>query len=373
MNDLQLAVYFWRVSKAISESCPTSLPFGVESEKDSNDETDDTSSLSLSLGEESQYEKDTARIIKIKDEDSQLRATRCNLCWKIPLTCICEAVKDIRESFHGSVVRQIFKANPMRFYVYMAREEYRCGGNSGKLIDLLFPLEAGLFIHGCRDDAERLREVVANLHGKVCILFPGTESISVHEWLNPVGIRTASSNQRNAFDVGREEYGRREEMPKFDQDTKAGGTRELLQPIEAVILVDGTWHQARRMAKYLRRTLFPDLPQVSLSFPSEEKKARVSIFHRKQSQEGRICTAEALSMFVSEVLAVKELSKVDNNSPASAFNSMIVKAIKLTNSAICPTRQPSKWFGEGGHPAWYYGQRLFDGITVTNSGLIVES
>jgi hypothetical protein len=46
---------------------------------------------------------------------------------------------------------------------------------------------------------------------------------------------------------------------------------------------------------------------------------------------------------------------------------MIMAAIQKTNDVIAPTKIKSLWDGDGGHPAWYYGNSLKDGELVLDA------
>jgi DTW domain-containing protein YfiP len=297
------------------------------------------------LIEETPFEVASARIVAMKDKDSIERKTRCFDCWKTPLTCICPAIDCLRSGANGCLWRQSFHKHPIRILIYMSREEWRCGGNSGKAIHLLFPNETELFVHGVRSDALRLRAAVrmGNV-GRTVILFPGPDAQTIPQWVNAVkdisGHGTLSQH--------------------IDSELSTAETVPI-----TIILVDGTWRQARRMAKHLTRNIVRDVLEVSLS--SSET---ISIFHRRQSEEGRICTAEALSMAVNELFS-SDFFQLSDSSVSSrivgAFHSLIIDAIRLTNRAIAPTKMVHNWQGHGGHPAWYYGVRIADGKSVDDT------
>lgn len=323
----------------------------------SNEEPNDVDFL---ISEETRYEKDTARVVSLKDSDAATRRTRCDSCWKTPLTCICRAIDVLRASAAGICWRH--KHRPFRFLIYMSREEWRCGGNSGKALHLLFPDETKLFVHGLRDDAVRLREeVVKGNINRTCILFPGPSALSVPQWLAR-GIPHATGDVSTIGELPSQD-------PPGDIAQPSAGSICNSECV-TIILVDGTWRQARRMSKVLGRRIIEFIPQVALSLAGENRK---SVFHRKQSEEGRICTAEALSLAVREVLSYDvnggnfaEVSDSDLQ-PAGALNELVVQAIHLGNRAIAPTRLEHNWKGNGGHPAWYYGVRLVDGRIASES------
>ncbi len=201
---------------------------------------------------------------------------------------------------------------------------------------MLLPGKTSIFIHGCRDDSERLRQAVrAGDVQRTCVLFPSDASTTVDSWVADAASQSLPE---------RGEVAGKEETPRLSF---------------TVILVDGTWHQARKMNKCLLRTLLPGIRQVALTLSGPASK---SVFHRKQSQEGRICTAEATSLFVRELLSATGAEGADPATAASDFHAVVVAAIELLNRAIAPTRLEPLWHGSGGNPAWYYGDRVIDGL-----------
>jgi len=256
----------------------------------------------------------------------------------------------------------------------MSIEEWRCGGNSGRLLSLLFGPQVSFFVHGSRYDAERLRAAVAACKS-CCVLFPGASAVTVPQWLAGTSSSTVVAG--------------------------AGGDAHLCASQgHAVILVDGTWAQARRMEKRLRKFVLPLVSQVSLTL---EGFTRVSSFHRNQSQQGRICTAEALALFVGEVcisrkqeienepteavaknagtaaigclgtsvsteerpvagVAADETTELPLNTEATAgLLDLIREAISVSTRALHP-EEASLWKGSGGDPTWYYGEKVINGV-----------
>ena len=279
------------------------------------------------LGEVDRHEVDVARVVGDKNAENEVKRTKCSHCWKRSVQCICGALKDIHEQIGGCFGKQRFQ-----FLIFMSKEEWLCAGNSGRLLSHIFPAETSYFVRGVRADAERLRNAVRAGGGakNACVLFPGPHAIHVKEWVAAAAAAAAA------------------------QPPHPGGNHheeEKIPPYLSVILVDGTWGQAVRMARYLNKVLLPTVKQVSLTLEGD---LRVSVFHRKQSQDGRICTAEALAMFVSEVL---DTFSCDGSAFASSCSAGITEAIKVNNRALAPKKDIA-WKGTGGSPLWYFGERV---------------
>jgi DTW domain-containing protein YfiP len=300
------------------------------------------------LGEESTHEKDCRRIIDAKRLEFIEAASKCDDCWQKKKYCICSEMKRLVSYEHQKLYSKF------RFIVYMSREEYLCGGNSGHLLSLMFPEQTSTYLYGCRDDSLLLRQVILKSEregGKVCVLFPGSDAITVGQWMNTEFEKNIVVEGSGSLSCG-----------------GGGGGEGVNSDILSVILVDGTWRQARKMAKYLKSTLLPQTKHVTLTLSGE---SLVSSFHRKQSQAGRICTIEALSLFVAEVLAQQTQSSTTtlNHSHAQIlFESIIKQSLEISSSALAPVKDPVLWIGSGGSPCWYYGDMLTEGeLTLTSS------
>mmetsp|Transcript_47277 Transcript_47277/g.60746 ORF Transcript_47277/g.60746 Transcript_47277/m.60746 type:complete len:304 (+) Transcript_47277:25-936(+) len=278
-----------------------------------------------------------SKIIAAKKAEFLSMDTKCSDCWQKKMCCICKRLKMIGTS-------STFYSN-FRFYVYMSREEYLCAGNSGHLLSVMYPQQTHVFIYGSRSESERLRSILQKDNcERVCVLFPGENALTVPEWIE----------KHQEESINHESVAAEEEQ-ELDNRNKT-----------VVILVDGTWRQARHMAKYLRKTLLPSIHHVTLTLSGE---SLISSFHRKQSQEGRICTIEALALFVREVIMAQSSDKDTQNDVkaqhCSIFEKSMKDALELSSSALSPVKDPLNWVGDGGSPAWYFGESLMDG-TVMN-------
>lgn len=377
------------------------------------------------LGEETPSELETRRFLLKKEVVASSKGLQCGVCWKPRVRCLCGALKNLRDrrKQYSSLPRKL----GLKVFNYVSREEWRCGGNSGRLLSLLFGTEVTYYVHGSRYDAARLRNAVASCNS-CCVLFPGAAATTVERWSSE-----ATSLHR--------EYESNPPLPEAAE-------RQQEERFDAVILVDGTWDQARRMEKRLRLALLPLVPQVALDLEGDTGKS-ISVFHRSQSQPGRICTAEALALFVGEVYRARRHASREKGLPAAVVGgsitlpdspsgdegssveqqqgvtaatssseqtsnsaeategctteegtiglretlerlsltgeglssvesletsdtitdellSLVRDGIVLNTQALHPVELSSLWKGSGGDPIWYYGERVVNGVNELN-------
>ena len=346
-----------------------------------------------SLGAETAFEFNAARVVLAKDTSAHERKNKCERCWKTVNLCLCTKVQELMASSEGELWRRSGQPR-WRFLVYMSREEWRCGGNSGRLLLNLFPAETSFYVHGVRKDAERLRAALLNCYDgnpcPACVLFPGSDALTVPLWLastsswggnsrgsfgnsqRPRRSDGSSSSRNGASSTNRSSSSSNDDDADASSggDSSASGSSDARSGFMTVVLVDGTWRQARRMAKHLKSVLLPGVPQVTLTL---EGPNRLSVFRRKQSAEGRVCTSEALSLFLGEAIAATAASPsspaaesgvedVDTSvvlsstsTPISATveacYTIVQRAVQLNNSALDPTRTVL-WVGNGLTPDW---------------------
>ena len=139
------------------------------------------------------------------------------------------------------------------------KERYRAS-NTGKLVDLALP-GTEMLCQGVLDDENRLQELLKEYEGRALVLFPGFESVSTSEYL-----------------------------AKYDERTQGVDDNHVQKSI-LIIVLDGTWRQAKRLTRHVDCKI----PRVALT-----PDALSSFFCRKQTQSDRICTIEAVEMFLRE-------------------------------------------------------------------------
>eukprot|EP00960_Hanusia_phi_P077455 768695-Hanusia_phi.AAC.10 len=142
----------------------------------------------------------------------------CGRCWLPTGSCICSSASKFAEaSLRGRAV-------PMEVVIYSHVDEFMRKSNTGSLLFLCSPLvQTHLFVSGRCDDERRLAGLLDERKGRVCVVYPAEDAIPLETLINE----------------------------QEDQLRVAGMT---------FVLVEGTWRQARKIEKRLRR----DIPRVSI-------------------------------------------------------------------------------------------------------------
>eukprot|EP00746_Dinoflagellata_sp_MGD_P027315 gnl/MRDRNA2_/MRDRNA2_164440_c0_seq1.p1 gnl/MRDRNA2_/MRDRNA2_164440_c0~~gnl/MRDRNA2_/MRDRNA2_164440_c0_seq1.p1 ORF type:complete len:265 (-),score=35.64 gnl/MRDRNA2_/MRDRNA2_164440_c0_seq1:93-887(-) len=245
------------------------------------------------------FAADTAAILRSKDAQVE-RGIKCGLCWQLKRRCFCARVQPLR--FHLRC----------RFLVYMSREDYLCGGDDAKLIRIAAPDRCHIFVHGRTGDDERFADALAagDLRSTV-MLFPSKDAGDAGEWLEEVSTLRPLSGH-------------------------------LTQKLLTIIVLDAPWQKARRLANHLSAKIAAGVPRVALSPET------LSVYHRTQTTPDRICTVEAVALFLQLAGEASEVCVA------------LIELVKINNAALVSPEKPSLWAAEGGHPAWYFGRRIND-------------
>jgi DTW domain-containing protein YfiP len=181
---------------------------------------------------------------------SASRTWRCAGCWLFRERCICKAVP------------QLHTRN--RIVVWLHVKEYLNSSNTAKLLSCCMPNVERL-IFGLRAHEQRLIEIAGQ--ASIC-LYPAKHSVSVHDAVAELAAR------------GHAEQGL------------------------TIIVLDGTWPQARTMARRLPK----HVPLVRLTTD------HVSAFNtlRRQAGHGRISTCEAVALLLAELGEAELMQPLDH-------------------------------------------------------------
>ena len=249
-------------------------------------------------------------IVDAKERDMAARG-RCERCWHNARDghCICAHLETLR-----------FRLD-VRFVLYTHHKEYYCAGDDAKVLAAVAPDDAEVFVHGRRGDDARLGAILrAPCAERRCLLlFPDDGAATVDSFFAapaaPVPARGAAAG-----------------APFY------------------VVVVDATWTLARKMARHLDRLLDNKLPHVKLDTDL------VSVYARTQSKTGRVCTVEAVALFLREVGESEEL-----------FRNMVAM-VETNNRALkheYAKRRADLWAPGPtmGNPAWYYAMRVDEGVS----------
>jgi len=174
-----------------------------------------------------------------------------------------------------------------------------------------------MLVHGRLGDDAKLQHLVQNAKNS-CLLFPDDDAITVADFQATTDTTTTSTTT-------------------LALETTYNTTIDLL-----IIVVDATWRRARKMAKYLERNVIGDVKHIKLETDT------VSVYSRTQTEPGRICTIEAVS------LLLQEMGEQDGVCRA------LIDYVKINNQALRPKKKSHLYeTGRGKfHPAWYFHMEL---------------
>jgi DTW domain-containing protein YfiP len=152
----------------------------------------------------------------------------------------------------------------VEFIIYMHNLELYNAGDDAKILLSAAPDRTSLFVFGREGDDERLRKLLLGDNGtgphNTLLLFPDDTAISA----------AAAKATHLCY-----------------AEDPAG-------PPLRIMLLDGTWKQVKTMLKHLAKIALSPETHVKLSPET------LSVYARKQSQLDRICTIEALALFLQE-------------------------------------------------------------------------
>ena len=141
--------------------------------------------------EQSRFVRDTAVLLR-KKERCVASGTKCGRCWLRPRRCLCSKVQ-----------LPVALSRPVRFIVYMSREDYLSGGDDAKLLQVAFPGRTDIFVHGrAGDDARLAAAVAAGDAERTLLLFPDDDAHDSTEWLRARGLAEVAGGGGGGEDGG---------------------------------------------------------------------------------------------------------------------------------------------------------------------------
>lgn len=169
--------------------------------------------------------------------DSLVRNNKCMRCWYKKERCICSRMSTIDIPHHVIVL--------------LHSKEYARLSNTGKIIAASCP-DSTVLIAGIKEHQAILEELVRDSPYPVCVLFPTQDAISVPELL-----------ARHPATEGQQPVSKRR---RLDQEATTLATtaspavddgRHLQAAVRpfTIIIIDGTWHQARHVVRYVPDTV----------------------------------------------------------------------------------------------------------------------
>ncbi|KAH7647982.1 hypothetical protein FG379_000765 [Cryptosporidium bovis] len=222
-------------------------------------------------------------------QQKELKASKfvkCKNCFlvKDPY-CICSDLLNLSEK-----ANKIEILPKIKFLILMNDRELFKSSNTGKLIKMLIP-DSEIFIHGIPEDNDRLFErVSSNLekYNETIILFPDNKSsVSLHACLDGFYLNHLKLISKG-LDINENE------LPKDSKESNFVNKHEYYSNLcLKVILIDGTWSQAKTINKFLPA----NIPRVVI------RSKKISDFGplRKQNKESNISTIEAASLLLIDI------------------------------------------------------------------------
>eukprot|EP01102_Stenamoeba_stenopodia_P014294 TRINITY_DN4729_c0_g1_i1.p1 TRINITY_DN4729_c0_g1~~TRINITY_DN4729_c0_g1_i1.p1 ORF type:complete len:343 (-),score=95.92 TRINITY_DN4729_c0_g1_i1:87-1115(-) len=312
----------------------------------------------------------TKQHIAIKEDRSSNRP-ECLYCWLMKTReCVCPKM------------RQITSANwyPHKIIILMHYREYRRASNTAKIIMASMPNSVEIYLYGLDSTIKDLIERIKQDPYRVCILYPSIDSISVEDFVanihKPETYLSPSNDgdQSGATIFDKEEESNDEPLPSVEslldtatneeQSSSNNNTRSQEEASESaneeeqededsdisvpftgesltVVLIDGTWNQAKRMFKILQDNyaLTTNPPQRIKSIrlrPSAPSRFKA----RQQPSPTQISTLEAFVLFARQIPPpLGRLPKVDEEIMHENMDIVMDALLKQTNN---PTKTNHK-------------------------------
>ena len=201
-----------------------------------------------------------------KEEGWKALSNKCDDCWLLKKDCIC---------LHLTPVTL-----PVDFVVFMHYKEYLRISNTGHLLTLTHK-GSELLIAGRKEDDKRLTELsklAVEEPYSVVVLMPNQQALSVAELQKGRAEQNSSSSSS-------------------DTDTHTQTQPKRLK----VILIDGTWRQARS----LNRRVPAEIPRVKVDVSEQQSHFQL----RTRTRADGISTLEAALRFVEEMHVCEKTEK----------------------------------------------------------------
>jgi len=246
---------------------------------------------------------------------------RCPKCWLRHFQCYCNYMTE--RKYHYDTLFGQNKTFKLEVYMYYHHLEIGRSANTAHIFDVLGESVVIPIVYGDENAEARLMETIVSEYKQgitnTCILYPNNESLLLSDWINNTVIQSFPT-----------------------QETSEPSSNNLILPPIRIILLDGTYPCASRMAKALLNMreayLLPEevLPFVKLDLSENGLKSAVAgIMY--QPAKFKICSYQAIVLAIQQIyetfhlpcsiLVTDLLQDLDN------WLAYIVKAkIKLTKT-----------------------------------------
>jgi DTW domain-containing protein YfiP len=283
-----------------------------------------------------------------KDEQSQLmrvriqrklgtlsNGKRCPTCWLRKLDCICHVVKPLKFSLN------------VEFCTYLHETEWLNAADDAKLLCLAAPDKTTMLVHG-RDGDDKHLQLLVKRAKRSCLLFPDDDAITIEQFLKLKTEANTNTNTKTNTNTNTKTTTHFTTSSSLSSPSSSLLTTQPScdRPDLLIIVVDATWRRARKMAKHLEENVIGEVKHIKLETDT------VSVYSRTQTQTGRICTIEAVSLLLQELGEDDQVCK------------SLINAVLINNQALRPKKTNNILYETGRgkfHPAWYFPTELYYG------------
>ncbi|GMH98331.1 hypothetical protein TrST_g9793 [Triparma strigata] len=243
----------------------------------------------------------TAAIVDAKREEVK---NKCERCWHDKASrCICASV--------SSLADETTLLLPAKALIVIHYKEWYSAGDDAKLLKMMTPDNADIFVFGMRGEMDRLRKELEIDPQHNLILWPADDALTIDSWQ----------------DVLPDSSGWKSSSPS------PSPVEPSSKPLLRVVVLDGVYQHARHMFKYLKSHLDPEIFPPFVALKPED----ISVYHRAQKKYGdsdrercekkgdegiRICTVEAYALLLKSLGENEEATKA------------MVKAVVINNEAL---------------------------------------
>ena len=193
----------------------------------------------------SSFRQRQLKLAPLFSEDGGDQNALCRACWLGPKFCICSSAGQLPVSLD----------HPVDILVYMHINEFARKSNTGSLALLAAPALQGQLLVAGHPEHERALEQALSRRGKLAVLYPSPDALSLSEWVARLSNPPPLPGDPQALDCGRQEGAA---APIDGGGNVAAGGEER----ETIVLLDGTWSQARKLNR--SRDLSLRLPPLGL-------------------------------------------------------------------------------------------------------------
>ncbi|KAL7496386.1 hypothetical protein ACHAWT_004698 [Skeletonema menzelii] len=252
-----------------------------------------------------------AKTERREEERSRVARETCRRCYRPPALCICQALPDkpVRTSTHVLILQH-------------PRERRRKSLSTTPLVDLVLEkCTVKVGYNFTPDQLDLVQECFAN-GKKPLLLFPGEDSITLDQ-------------------EGSQDYDNKE----VDDITLT----QLQQKNQLLVLIDGTWAEAKRMLLQS-----PELVEncIKVQFQSESESIYDSL--RNEPEKHCLSTLECCARALSHLESSEECAERANEYLLGSMKCMVDKRIELTS------KTPEPRFSRPGTKIYEKNKRRFE-------------